>query len=275
MSTEFGDIELRNITVNLSDYFTMNNENKPSPDELVGQLINNTKINDGTFKMKVSVLDSNGYMKKEDTFTVLSSGRNNNISQPLPDLYGDVFIESGDSISVDVLGGQYPVDYSFRLISPKGQSNTTYETDSLSIRFAISTDGIGFSMKNKISEPIKIIWNEASYVDIRGSSNKVIHSGIEYSERNRSIPPTTIPPKASTEQVVLPSSNITTIGGEWVEEPLFPHSETFGYRSDSEYIGGTEEYVGKEFSLFLPLEVGGKDINYNFRFRVEDVGMDR
>ena len=42
-----------------------------------------------------------------------------------------------------------------------------------------------FTLTNKISQSIKVMWDDAAFVDSNKTSHRVIHSGIDYDDRNK------------------------------------------------------------------------------------------
>ena len=85
-------------------------------------------------------------------------------------------------------------------------------------------DKFSFVLKNISDNSIKIIWDEAVFVNFDGSSSKVMHSGIKYSQRESHQPATVIIKGAKLEDVVIPTCNIrySTILEEWVEDSMYP-----------------------------------------------------
>jgi hypothetical protein len=45
-------------------------------------------------------------------------------------------------------------------------------------------DQLGFNLLNKSGSPVRILWDDAAYVDITGQSRRVIHSGVKLVDRN-------------------------------------------------------------------------------------------
>ena len=65
------------------------------------------------------------------------------------------------------------------------------------------------SLNNKTDNPIKIDWNQVSYVDISGMSHRIIHSGVKYIGRENPQSPTIIPPTAKIADIVFPTDRTT------------------------------------------------------------------
>lgn len=65
-----------------------------------------------------------------------------------------------------------------------------------------------FSLTNISDNSIKIIWNEAVFVDVDGTISRVIHEGIKYSEKEKDQPATTIIKGAKIIDLAVPTNNI-------------------------------------------------------------------
>ncbi|HYL13906.1 MAG TPA: hypothetical protein VEV41_12770 [Terriglobales bacterium] len=156
------------------------------------------------------------------------------------------------------LAGWRPVDYSFSLVKPTETSSLVFEDEHLKIAFTVSRKAIGFSLTNKTDSPVKIDWNQLSYVDVDGKSHKVFHKGVAYKDREGSFPPSIVPPTATFEDLVLPSdySQWSDVGGGFYTFDLLPQAANAG------------SYVGKIFSVFMPVEVNSAVKNYLFSFKI-------
>jgi hypothetical protein len=157
--------------------------------------------------------------------------------------------------------GADSVKHRFIMIKPWESQELLFEDQSIRITFSPSEKQIGMLIQNKTLSPIKVDWNNISYVDIAGLAHGVMHTGIRYMERDRPQVPTVIPPAAMIEDVIVPSDHISYTsgtGGGWSSRPLFPG-----------IITETDRYIGKSFSVFMPLEFDGAIKNYLFSFRIE------
>jgi hypothetical protein len=111
-----------------------------------------------------------------------------------------------------------------------------------------------------LNAPIKVDWNNVSYVEIVGLAHGVVHTGVRYIERDRPQVPTLIPPGAMIDDAIISSDHISFSsgsGGGWSSKALFPASQK------------TDLYIGKSFSVFMPLEIDGAVKNYLFAFSIE------
>ena len=72
---------------------------------------------------------------------------------------------------------------------------------------------------------MKLIWNEAAFVGLDGSTSKIMHVGVKYSEREGDQPATTIIRGAKIDDIAVPTYNVyydegvtvgySTIGNGW------------------------------------------------------------
>lgn len=158
--------------------------------------------------------------------------------------------------------GEYPAKYFFVMTKPKASKELVYKDRFLKMMFSITKKQFGFILHNGTKNPIKIDWNQVSYVDVLGKSHKVTHSGVKYVDRAKPQPPTVLPPTARLEDIVFPIDYTYFSSGKyggWTEIPLFPEAPK------------AKIFKGKSFSVFMPLEINGVIKNYLFSFKIEDV----
>jgi len=158
--------------------------------------------------------------------------------------------------------GSYPATYMVSMVKPKANKDLVYEDANIKISFNISKKQIQFDIKNKTDDPIKIDWNQISYVDVLGNSHRVMHKGVKFNDRENPQPPSTIPPTANMSDIVYPTDYVSYTSGKyggWNEQDLFPEAPK------------AKLYKGKKFSVFMPLEIKGKTKNYFFGFKINDV----
>lgn len=117
---------------------------------------------------------------------------------------------------------------------------------------------INFSLYNKTSNVMRLIWDESAYIDQDNSSHKLIILGMRYIERDKPIPPTVIPPNSKIENIIYPSDYIKWSGKDWCSEPIFDEKQISNIKTD--------EIVN--FGVFMMLEIDGERKSYNFLFEI-------
>jgi hypothetical protein len=132
-------------------------------------------------------------------------------------------------------------------------------------------------LENKTDYSIQIIWDEAAFVDENGISHRIMHSGVKYTDRNNSEPPTVIVRKGRIEDVIIPTdyvyfdegyySEYYTRQAEWKEKPFFENTQFGGDPKNLE--DEMQNNVGKTFQVLLPLKIQDVVNDYIFKFKVD------
>ena len=112
-----------------------------------------------------------------------------------------------------------------------------------------------FEIKNVSSNTIKIIWNEAVFVDVDGSTSKVMHTGVKYSERESDQPASTIIKNAKLEDIAAPTSNV------------YYNDSSKKWETYSLYKNANQNKKGQTIRLMLPIQV--KDVINEYIFEFE------
>jgi len=150
-------------------------------------------------------------------------------------------------------------------LEEEGKNKYSYEDQLIKIIWLPTAKQFNFVLENKSDHSIKIIWDEAVYVDGNGSSEKVMHSGVKFSEKNNSQPATVVVKNAKIDDLIMPSKNVYYVSGQyggWRTLPLFSNPSTDNIEISSS--------VGKEVRILLPLEIENTVNEYIFSFKVND-----
>ncbi|MFH0990376.1 MAG: hypothetical protein V1799_10225 [bacterium] len=160
--------------------------------------------------------------------------------------------------------------YTYRLSKPDSPS-MTWQDERASFAFQISDKSVNFTIRNKSQDVLKIIWDEATIIR-EGKADKVMHSGVKYIDRNNSQPATTIPPNSAIDDLAMPTESVYYVTGQyggWREHDLFPTQDLNEARFKNMILNAK----GQRFSLYLPIQVQGKTVDYNFEFEIVDVAQ--
>lgn len=84
----------------------------------------------------------------------------------------------------------------------------TYIDSVLSIIIFGDGKGFSFELKNISLNSIKVVWNDAAFIDVDGNTSKIMHKGTKYSQREGDQPATTIIKDAKISDVVYPIDNV-------------------------------------------------------------------
>lgn len=168
--------------------------------------------------------------------------------------------------------------YDISMVEPRESKELRYKDELIDIQFLFSEKRIGFSLNNLSNKGLIIDWDKVSIV-WRGEANKVFHTNVKYSEKEKTQAPTSIPPKAVLVDEILPidaayfskgySYGGTYIPGKWKELNLFPEKKKT--LKDEQKL---KDRIGTTFGVYIPVEIGGEIREYNFVFRTDDIQLE-
>lgn len=165
-----------------------------------------------------------------------------------------------------------------------GQEKYNFEDEMIKIAWIPTPHEFLFILTNKTDHSIKIVWDEASYVDISGESHRVMHSGVKYIDRDSAQPPSIVVRRGTFSDLVMPTDYI---GGPpyYLHIPLFPIYNAMSdydpnypkYYKDSreEFIIKTKDYIGKTVQILLPLQIEDVVNEYIFIFELKGVEIQK
>lgn len=113
--------------------------------------------------------------------------------------------------------------------SENGISKFSYKDNVIDVLIFADRSNFNLVLQNVSDTSIKIVWDEAVFVNFDGSTEKVMHKGIKYSEKNGSQPPTTIIKNAKWEDTVTPTHLVyyreatKYIEGGWDTDSMYPN----------------------------------------------------
>ncbi len=163
-------------------------------------------------------------------------------------------------------------------LTENGRNKYVFEDEMVGITWDAEADDLSALFVNKTSSPIKIIWDDAAYIDENGVSHRIIHSGIKYSEKDKPQLPTKIAPNGKIEDAIIPTNLVyfeegyygenDFKAGRWIEKPLFEYCRIGG--NEDSAIRLLQSNVDKTFQILLPLNIEKIVYDYVFTFRVKD-----
>lgn len=126
-------------------------------------------------------------------------------------------------------------------------------------------DAMGFVLTNKTQTSLRLNWDHAAFVDFAGKSGRVMHGGVRFLERDKSLPPSVVAAGGNLQDFVVPVDNVSWTGQSWRIEPMLP--AVWG-RTEAE-LKAKAPAKGWSFKILIPLEAQGQQIEYLFTFEVE------
>jgi hypothetical protein len=138
------------------------------------------------------------------------------------------------------------------------------------ITWVVEEARLPFVLENKTDQPIRIIWNDAIFMDLNGAPHKVMHRDVRYAQRGEPQTPTTVNPGEAREDFIL-AINLPyqESDASWREDPfLKPYRRMTRAELEPALLN-----VGRSFVAILPIEFSGEVHEYVFTFRVRDVDI--
>jgi len=159
-----------------------------------------------------------------------------------------------------------------------------YFEDALArILWDVNVLNIAFALQNQTEHSMKILWDEAAYVDEYGISHRVMHAGIKYTDRGQSMPPSVVVRKGMIEDIVFPTDYVSWRTGyttsSWEEKSLISpyldiHCTNFqrgDYTSFEAFDKAAKSKAGKTIQVLLPLQIKDVVNDYIFTFKIDSV----
>ena len=138
------------------------------------------------------------------------------------------------------------------IFAEENETKNSYEDDFIKIIWLPALTEFSFTLENKSDNSIKIIWDEAVYIDEDNSSLKVMHSGVKYVDGEKAQPLTVIAKKTKVNDLVIPVDNIYSVSSGWSILPLF----------------SVQKSAGKTVKILLPIQIQETINEYIFSFKI-------
>lgn len=154
--------------------------------------------------------------------------------------------------------------------------NYIFEDGLVKILWLPSQTGFYFQIYNKTDNSIKVVWDEAVFVDQNNKSHRLMHSGIKYNERENPQPPSVIIRKGSIDEFVTPTDYVyfyRGYGNQYVYDPSeWRHMPMLNCKSEEQakVENDAKQFVGNKLQLLLPIEIQGTVNEYIFEFTAKD-----
>jgi len=165
-----------------------------------------------------------------------------------------------------------------------------YEDDLIRAVIAVLDSAFYLRLENKTNHTVRVLWDDAAYIDPSGQSNRVVKGSIIIRDRFGPQTPSVIPKGTRIEESVIPIDRITEKGDSL---PLLPggrgtYFTEFAARATPEqskrdaesavqkridsYATETMESVRtvQRMALLIPLEIQSVVNEYTFSFRINN-----
>jgi hypothetical protein len=160
-------------------------------------------------------------------------------------------------------------DYDVTLTEETGPDISSFEDGLVKIIWTPTAYDVAFELTNKTDRSIRILWDQAEFIDLEGTSHRVVHADLDQAEADEFQEPAQVEPASTYRDAMFPAGSYVYRSGNWHKKPLLPSMSVSRQASGIEEQAS--EFVGKSFQIKLPLEVDDTASRYVFTFKVSDV----
>ncbi|MEO1074934.1 MAG: hypothetical protein AAFX41_03085 [Bacteroidota bacterium] len=161
--------------------------------------------------------------------------------------------DQGDSFSAPVVTTQ----------DDEGRDEYVFEDDLLRATWVPLTTAILYSIENRDNQSIKVLWNEAAFVDTKGLATRIMLEGQRFADRLATLPPSVVPRGGQITGTLVPSNRVRDTPTGWQVDSIIEPSNV-----PSNDATDALANVGETFSVTIPVEVRGVVQEYMFTFQV-------
>lgn len=137
-----------------------------------------------------------------------------------------------------------------KMYKQSDSNNYVFQDDIVKLEIIPDRSSFNIDISNISSTTIKIIWDEASFINTEGVAAKVSHSGIKYEYRNNPQIPSTIINGATVKEKIIPN----TYAG-WHSAPLF---------NDTKVVEQP-----KTMTLMIPIQIKEVINEYVIKYKID------
>jgi hypothetical protein len=178
---------------------------------------------------------------------------------PPPELRFSIELAVSRDSAAETRGG--PV-----VLGEAGEGVHALEDSSVRIEtgFPESNEAIPIRILNKTSSTLRLLWNEAAFIDTDDEASRVMHVGIRFKERDWSMPASIIPPGSTHTDQITPINRVRYAEGRYG-----------AWRTEtSALLSQTNLQEGARIGVLLPFEVDGQRMEYTVYLTVTPVPSD-
>lgn len=108
-------------------------------------------------------------------------------------------------------------------VSDKDITKYSYIDNLIDILIFAGSTEFYITLTNVSDNTLKVIWNDAVFVDVDGRTSKIMHSGIKYSQKEAEQPSSSIIKDAKLEESLMPTDNVyyDDILKKWTSKTLY------------------------------------------------------
>lgn len=141
------------------------------------------------------------------------------------------------------------------VIEEEGICKYTYIDNYINILLFADSEKINFLLKNLTQYSIKVVWDEGVFVDVDGTTSRIIHKGVENSQKDESQPSSVIIKGSSLADFAAPINKIS-------------YSSYLDGWYKTSLCGSVSKKKKETIKLMLPIQIQDIINEYIFTFEV-------
>lgn len=156
-----------------------------------------------------------------------------------------------------------------KLIKLEPENSKTFSDENITGDFLCSNRFISFKIKNKTENTIKLLWDEVVYIDDNKSTKKILHKGINISDREKQMPASIIIKDGILDDFLFRADNYSwdSYRNNWVDFGSMLYNEDVESKEDElKFINFASALSKQKFGIYLPFEIDGKKQIYTIWF---------
>lgn len=143
-----------------------------------------------------------------------------------------------------------------------------YSDEYIDISLSFDDNEIGLTLGNNTGSSMKVLWDDAAFIDQFGNAHRIIHLGTKLADRDKAQVPSVIPKGAKITDSILPADcvewSVSTsryVASDW---KFTPFSQMYCYATKIE--AETASKKASPIRLMLTMESGDGRLEYVFTF---------
>lgn len=134
-----------------------------------------------------------------------------------------------------------------------GSTTTSSQSYGTSTTPTLYSKGFAIVIKNNSDATVAVEWDRWALVDQKGSTQRLVHSGIRYIARNEAQVPSVIAPHSKLADTIVPADAVSYLNRNWTILPYLPmESGKFDLKL---VVGFSIDGKAQSVVLDLPVEV--------------------
>ena len=174
--------------------------------------------------------------------------------------------------SVERPANPYEMYTGVHIVDLSSYNTNNYQDKFIDITWFYNRNSLDFKLYNKTDYPIKIDWNEVSYIDYDSLTKKIVHKDVNLVDMSKFMPCSMIPRKSYIEESIVPTNKIGFVPDYgWVNGEFLPST----FKENNKKIDEiASSFVGKHFMVLLPIYIEDVRNDYLFVFKITSYSID-